>query len=77
MSELLWFVIGILNLVWDLGFAIYHYAVIRALAPGIGWGCGGGAVMPRHMRYIGKRKAAVIIKSKAILATSPIYLLTK
>jgi hypothetical protein len=34
---------------------------IWALALVIAWGCCSGAVMPRHMRYIDKRKAAVMI----------------
>ena len=41
-------------------------------------GCGGGGAMtPRYTRYIDKTKPAIIIKFEAILAVSPVYLLTK
>jgi hypothetical protein len=39
--------------------------------------CNGGVMIHRDIRYIDKRKLVVIIKSEAILASGPIYLLTK
>jgi hypothetical protein len=62
---------------FDLSFCILTFDFRFCLAFVIAWGRGGGAVMPRLMRYIDKSRAAVIIKSKAILPVSPIYLLTK